>query len=97
MTAPKSLSEIRDEMAEVRAEDEFKIGNVHNMSDYIKGYKAGFDASSKVWAEHCESLVRTLEIIMGRDQGSNGDYNELGIMAKQAIERHRLFIEGSKK
>jgi len=36
-----------------------------------------------------DKLAEALEHIMGKDQASNGDHNELGIIAKYALKDYR--------
>ena len=61
---PKELQSRIEELAEVRAEDEFKIGNVHNMSDYIKGYKAGSAAMHAELEPVLRDIIKEVDEIM---------------------------------
>ena len=95
MTAPKSLSEIRDELA---VSTHHACAHVFDGNpDPIDMYKAGFDASSKVWAERCDRLVKALEKVKHNSCCIVCSPNCPSCEAHRAINKHRLFIEGSKK
>jgi len=82
---PKELQSRIEELAEVRAEDEFKIGNVHNMSDYIKGYKAG----AKAMHAELEPVLRDMVIVLEFASIETASRREVAFNSKQALAKYR--------